>query len=53
VGVEGHGTGWIARLATEAAPPEPGTEVRLSAAPGSIHLFDADSGLRLPVEVPV
>jgi len=52
VGVEGHGTGWIARLATEAAPPEPGTEVRLAAAPGSIHLFDADSGLRLPVEAP-
>ena len=51
-GVEGQGTGWIARLATEAAPPEPGSEVRLAAAPGSIHLFDADSGVRLPVEVP-
>jgi ABC-type sugar transport system ATPase subunit len=52
VGVEGHGTGWIARLATEAAPPEPGSVVRLTAAPGTIHLFDADSGARLPVEAP-
>ena len=52
VGVEGLGTGWIARLATEVVPPEPGSEVRLSVAPGSIHLFDADSGLRLPVAVP-
>jgi ABC-type sugar transport system ATPase subunit len=53
VGVDGLGTGWIARLATEAAPPEPGSEVRLAAAPGSIHLFDADSGLRLPVEASI
>jgi ABC-type sugar transport system ATPase subunit len=52
VGVQGHGTGWIARLASEAAPPEPGAEVRLSVAPGSVHLFDADTGLRLPAEVP-
>jgi multiple sugar transport system ATP-binding protein len=50
VGVEGPGTGWIARLTTEAAPPEPGTEIRLVAAPGTIHLFDADTGRRLATE---
>ena len=51
-GVEGLGTGWIVRLAAEAEPPEPGSEVRLSAMPASVHLFDADTGVRLPVEVP-
>ena len=52
VGVEGLGTGWIVRLATDAEPPEPGSEVRMSALPASVHLFDADTGVRLPVEVP-
>lgn len=50
VGTEGLITGWIVRLSTEAAPPEPGTEVRLSTAPGAIHLFDADTGRRLAAE---
>ena len=52
VGVEGLGTGWIVRLATDAVPPEPGSEVRLSARPASVHLFDAETGVRLPVEAP-
>jgi ABC-type sugar transport system ATPase subunit len=51
VGTEGLIAGWIVRLSTEAAPPEPGTEVRLSAAPGTIHLFDEDTGRRLAGEV--
>jgi ABC-type sugar transport system ATPase subunit len=53
VGVDGIGTGWIARLATEAAPPEPGSEVRLAVAAGALHLFDGDTGLRLPLEGPL
>jgi ABC-type sugar transport system ATPase subunit len=50
VGVEGAGTGWIVRLASESTPPEAGSEVRLAVAPAAIHLFDADTGRRLPVE---
>jgi len=46
VGVEGPGTGWIARLANEDQPPEPGTQVRL-AVTGPVHAFDADTGTRL------
>ncbi|MGH9085578.1 MAG: ABC transporter ATP-binding protein [Acidimicrobiales bacterium] len=49
-GVEGPGTGWIVRLATDDVPPEPGTHVRLAAAPGRLHLFDDDTGLRLVPE---
>jgi ABC-type sugar transport system ATPase subunit len=48
VGLDGPGTGWIVRLTTEASPPEPGSEVRLRAA--EVHLFDADTGLRLTTE---
>lgn len=45
-GLEGPGTGWIARLANEDQPPEPGSQVRL-AITGPVHVFDADTGLRL------
>jgi multiple sugar transport system ATP-binding protein len=51
LGEDGPSATWIVRLSTEAAPPEPGTEVRLSAAPGTLHLFDADTGRRLAAEV--
>ena len=50
VGVDGLGTGWIVRLATDDVPPEPGARVRLAASPGSLHLFDDDTGLRLVPE---
>ncbi|HEX4868521.1 MAG TPA: ABC transporter ATP-binding protein [Acidimicrobiales bacterium] len=46
-GLDGPSASWIARLASEASAPEVGTEVRLSAAPGAVHLFDSDTGLRL------
>jgi ABC-type sugar transport system ATPase subunit len=49
-GSEGPGTRWIVRLTTDAAAPEPGSEVRLRAAPAEVHLFDADTGLRLATE---
>jgi ABC-type sugar transport system ATPase subunit len=49
-GLDGPSASWIARLASEDTAPEPGTDVRLSAAPGTVHLFDSDTGLRLPAE---
>ncbi|MGV3760774.1 MAG: TOBE domain-containing protein, partial [Actinomycetota bacterium] len=46
VGLDGPGTGWIARLANEDHPPEAGTEVRLVVT-GPVHVFAADHGGRL------
>ena len=45
-GVEGAGTGWIARLASDVSPPAAGSEVRFSAS-GATHLFDVATGRRL------
>jgi ABC-type sugar transport system ATPase subunit len=45
-GLDGPAARWIARLASDEPAPEPGAEVRFSAAPGTTHLFDADTGLR-------
>ncbi|MET0728852.1 MAG: ABC transporter ATP-binding protein [Acidimicrobiales bacterium] len=47
-GVDGLGTGWIVRVSSGDKPPEPGAEIGLTAAPAEIHLFDADTGVRIP-----
>jgi ABC-type sugar transport system ATPase subunit len=49
-GVEHQANGWIARLPSEATAPEVGTEARFAVSPGSVHLFDADTGRRLSTE---
>jgi ABC-type sugar transport system ATPase subunit len=46
VRVDGATADWMVRLSSGADAPAPGTALRLAAADGNVHRFDAATGLR-------